>query len=326
MHHIGIDVSKAKLDCLWLRDSASGKVKTKIFKNQPDDFYRLSQWLLDTLKSDISEIHITLEATGIYHEMLAYYLYKQGYHISVVNPARTCEFAKSLGHLHKTDKKDSYMLALFGCRMTPQLWQPEPPEVRELKAMLGHLEALNADLQRQLNRLEKANITQVSAVVIKSLNNQVRQLTDEKAARQQDIDDHIDQHPQLRKDKKLLESIPGIGEVLSRLMLSLLHSRQFCNAGQVAAYVGLIPTMRESGTYRGRTRLSKKGSPKLRAKLYMGAIVASTYNPDILRQKARLLKNGKTKMQALGAAMRKLVQICYGVLKHQCEYQPQFNK
>ena len=106
-------------------------------------------------------------------------------------------------------------------------------------------------------------------------------------------------------------------------MLSVIHSREFTRAGEVAAYVGVIPTITESGVFKGRSRLSKKGPARVRAKLYMAAIVASQYNPDIIDQRQRLLAAGKTKMQALGAGMRKLVHICFGVIKNQTKYYPQ---
>ena len=138
-----------------------------------------------------------------------------------------------------------------------------------------------------------------------------------------EVDEHINRHPNLKRDQQLLLSIPAIGKVTSRLMLTVIRGRQFKNAGQCAAFIGVIPKLQESGVFRGRTTLSKKGNPMIRAKLYMAAIVAGQYNPDIQAQKLRLIKNGKTKMQALGAAMRKLVHICFGVLKTQTEYSQQ---
>ena len=107
-------------------------------------------------------------------------------------------------------------------------------------------------------------------------------------------------------------------------MIALFRSRDFSSAKQYSAFIGLNPVMRESGSsVRGRSRLSKTGNAKIRAKLYMAAIVAIQHNPDIKQQYERLLRKGKTKMAALCAAMRKLVQICFGVLKHQNSYQSQ---
>lgn len=138
------------------------------------------------------------------------------------------------------------------------------------------------------------------------------------------IEQHIDNEPQLKEDKQLLESIPGVGKVLSRYMMSLFQSRDFNSAAQMAAFVGTVPMEYQSGTsVNRRPRMSKAGSAKIRAKLYLPAVVATRYNPDAKALYERLLEKGKSKMSALGAVMRKLVHICFGVLKHQQCYSPQ---
>ena len=322
-YFLGIDVAKDKLDCLWLRDTESFKVKTKVFPNQAKGFKELKSWLEKNITDELSDIHITLEPTGVYHEPLAYALHAMGVNVSVVNPAFVRDFAKGLGSRSKTDKKDSMMLARYGAMTKPALWQPEPTEIRELKALLSRLSALQADLQRELNRLEKAQVSQASHAVIESIEVMVKGLRSEVARVEKQINDHIDQNPGLKRDRELLRSIPGVADVVSREMVSLLRSRHFRYAGQAAAFIGLVPRQWESGTMKGRTTLTKNGSSRIRAMLYMAAVVAKQYNPDIKQQYDRLIKAGKTKMQALGAAMRKLVQICYGVLKHQSEYRPQ---
>ena len=138
------------------------------------------------------------------------------------------------------------------------------------------------------------------------------------------IDNHIDRHPGLKEDRALLESIPGVGPVISQQMVAVIRSRSFNWASECAAFLGLVPIEHESGSsVRGRPRLSKQGDGRIRAKLYMAAVVATRHNPDIRHQYNRLLKRGKSKMAAIGAAMRKLVHICFGVLKHQTPYRPQ---
>jgi len=172
--------------------------------------------------------------------------------------------------------------------------------------------------------LEKAEIVQVSDEVLISIHTVLEQLEKEKARLEALIDQHIDQHPRLKQDRQLLESIPGVGPVISRVMLAVIHSRTFNSASQCAAYLGLNPIQYESGSsVRRKARLSKAGNARVRAKLYMAAVVSIQHNPDIKRQYERLIKKGKAKMSALGAAMRKLVHICFGVLKHQTPYQVQ---
>ena len=320
---IGIDVSKAKLDCLWLRDPDTLKIKTKVLGNNKAGHAQLCDWLTATTHVNAEDIIVVMEATGIYHETIAYVLYEAGFNVAVVNPAQIKAFGKSMGQTHKTDKQDSLVIARYGWVHKPSLWQPEPLEIRELKALITRLEALDTDYRRESNRLEKAEFSVASLTVVESIQAMLHGLSQEKARVEKEINDHIDRHDQLKKDRQLLESIPGVGEVVSRMMLSVIHSREFTRAGEVAAYVGVIPTITESGVFKGRSRLSKKGPARVRAKLYMAAIVASQYNPDIIDQRQRLLAAGKTKMQALGAGMRKLVHICFGVIKNQTKYYPQ---
>lgn len=322
MKIIGIDVSKAKLDCACFKDIETGKVKNKVFGNTPKDYLLLMDWAIKQIKGPIESIHFVMEATGIYHEALAYALYKAGAKVSVVNPAQIRDYARSLGTRTKTDKKDSVVITRFGLTQTPRLWQPEPGEIRTLKALISRLEAVEQDAQREKNRLEKAEISQATEEVQISIHTVLEQLEKEKKRLEDLINQHIDSHPPLKKDRTLLESIPGIGPVVSRLMVTVIRSRDFDAAPQCAAFMGRVPVQHESGSsIRGRSHLSKAGNARIRAKLYMAAVVSIQYNPDIKQQYERLLKKGKVKMSALGAAMRKLVHICFGVLKHQQPYQ-----
>ena len=320
---IGIDVSKKKLDAAWLRDPATGKVKTKVMLNTPDGHNALMTWLSRQTGQPLSACHIIMEATGIYHEALAYTLHDAGAGVSVVNPAQVRAFGKGLGVRGKTDAKDCVVLARYGATQHPAFWQPEPVAVRALKARIARLEALDDDIQREANRREKSEITG-NAEILASIDTVLAALRAERERLARDIDDHIDGHPELKQDRDLLESIPGVGPKVSVRLMATLRSRLFDSARQAAAFVGLVPVPHESGSsVRGRPRLSKAGAPALRRRLYMAAVVSLRYNPDIAAQYQRLTACGQPKMSALGAAMRKLVHIAFGVLKHQQPYQPQ---
>lgn len=266
-----------------------------------------------------------MEAIGVYHELLAYFLHDKGIKVSIVNPKYILDFAKSLGTVHKTDKSDSKVIALYGATPTIdiELWQPEATHIRQLKAKLARLDALKADLQRENNRLHSAQIANTPEKVLLSLNQMIAALEQNIADLQNDVDNHIDQHTDLKNDIKLLQSIPAVGKATALHMAVLYRSRQFTGAAQMAVFWGLIPKEKQSGQFKGKVMLSKRGNSRMRALLYMPAIVAKRYNPDIQAHYERLLARGKTKMQAIGASMRRLVHICFGVLKHQTVYQAQ---
>ncbi len=321
---VGIDVSKKTLDVLWLRDLESLKVKTKSMPNTEKGFTELLAWLAKNTDEPADQLQVFMEATGVYHESLAYHLHEQGVQVFVLNPAHVRDYARSIGSRGKTDKQDSFVLARYGATQQPRRWEPEAAEVRHLKALLSRLDALKEDIQREMNRREKAGFSGSNADVIVSIDTILGALNKEAERLENDIDRHIDQNPGLKKDRGLLRTIHGIGDVLSRDLLALLHSRNFTSARQCAAFSGLVPVHWESGSsVRGRPHMSKTGQPKLRAKLFMGSMTATRYNPDVKALYERLIAKGKARKCALGAAMRKLLQIAYGVLKTQTMYQQQ---
>ena len=233
MNTIGIDVSKEKLDCAWLKEQ--DKVKTKVFTNKRTGWQDLLDWSLKNTGLAIVELHFVMEATGIYHEQLATFLYDAGAKVSVVNPAQVKFYAQGLGVRSKNDKKDSVVLARYGSREHPKPWQPEAPEIRTLKALLARFDGIEKDLQREKNRQEKAQISLAPDEVMNSLNLMIAQLETEQQRLEKLIEEHINKHDKLRENKALLESIPAVGNVIATRMLMVIGSRQFDDAHQCAA-------------------------------------------------------------------------------------------
>lgn len=326
MHYVGIDVSKAKLDVLWLRDPAAGKVKTRVFGNETRRFKQLLQWLQKQTGAAPEEILVTLEATGVYHEGIAEALFDAGFRVLVVNPAKVKAYARSEGQMHKQDKQDAAVLAWFGRDKGNRhpLWRPPAAEVRELRAMLTRLAALEADLQREKNRLEKLEAEPGSPRVRQSIKQMIAVLEEQIRSLKEDIDDHIDRHPGLREERQWLLSIPGIGDENMPHLLVAHHSRDFGSARDWAAFMGLVPRHSHSGSSVDKPpHIGKGGFPLLRKKLFMAAVRAQSCNPDVRALARRLRARGKPKMSVVAAAMRKLIHIAFGVLKHQQEYRPQ---
>jgi transposase len=321
MFYLGVDVAKKKLDCLLL-DSSSGKVKSKVVDNTAAGFATLLEWLG---KQKAAELHVVMEPTGMYHEAAALALADAGLIVSLVNPAQLRAFAQGLGVKTKTDKQDSTVLAKFGATQKPAPWQPPSMSARRLKALLARRDAVADDLQRERNRQEAADFSLTPDAVKESIAQSIAFLEAELKRFEKMIASHIDDDPDLRNNKDLLETIPGVGPRVATHMTTLFAGRTFDSAEQLAAYLGLVPVEWQSGTsVRGRPRMSKAGPAHLRKVLYMPAVVARRCNPHIKALNERLIAKGKSKMAAIGAAMRKLAHLCFGVVHSGKPYDPKF--
>ena len=304
---LGIDISKVKFDVALL---FSGKMKkTRVFDNNPAGFKALSMWLI---KQDITHLQACMEATGSYGDALATYLHEHGFKVSVVNPAQIKSFSGAQLRRAKTDKADAKLIAQFCASMHPTAWVPPPAHVRELQALVQRLSSL-----LQMERQEQNRFDTAAPVIQPSITTVLGTITAEIKAVEHMVLDHIDHHPDLKDKAALLDSIPGIGvATIARLLAFVGDVHRFNDAKALVAFVGLNPTVHQSGSsVRGKPRLSKKGNATIRKALYMPAIVARRYNPIIKDFATRLKKAGKSNMLIIGAVMRKLLHIIYGVLK-----------
>ena len=326
MFYLGMDVAKAKLDCCLLLDETGSKRKTKSVPNAKAGIAALLEWAAKQ-NIPVAALHVVMEATGVYHEQAAIALVDAGVTVSIINPAQVKDFGRGLAVRTKTDGVDSAVLARYGALLKPAAWQPPPAEARALQALLARRDAVAEDLRRELNRQEKNSVIETHALIVQSLVKSIAFLETELERLQKTIDEHIDKHPELKRDMALLTSIPAVGERVGNNLLAVMRAHHFESAEQLAAYLGLVPVERQSGSsVLGRARLSKAGPARVRAVLYMAAVVATRCNPHVKALYDRLLARGKSKMSAIGAAMRKLVHLCFGVLKTQQPYQSNYAK
>lgn len=306
---VGIDVAKHSFDIATLQTNGKFRTKGKL-SNDAQGFQVLQRWLSEHAQPDA---WIVMEATGTYHEPLAEHLHGLGYRICVMNPARIASYAKSELQRVKTDRVDAKLLANYGYRHVDQLraWQPDPPALRRLRALVRRLQDLKEIEQMERNRLEVSD-----ASVQDSIRTLLGHLEGQIAETLKAIREHIDDDPDLRGRRDLLVSIDGIADRTAALLLAELGDPlRFEDARAVVAFAGLNPMLQQSGRHEGRVRISRLGSARLRAGLYMPAIVAMTHNPAIKALSDRLRARGKSGKQIICAAMRKLLHIAYGVLK-----------
>ncbi len=317
---LGIDIAKLKFNVCLINQS--GKLRHKVFVTNATGFEQLLEWLV---KQGVQRVHACLEATGTYGEALAMFLHQAGHVVSVVNPAAIKAFAGSRLSRTKTDRVDAELIARLCLAQQPSAWSPLPPEVRELQALVRRLEALTEMRVAEENRLEAGITMQAVKASVEEL---IGHLSAQIKHTELLIRKHIKDHPRLKEQSRLLDSIPGIAQTTAAAILAeIVDITQYRSARQVAAYAGLVPRERLSGSsVRGRTRVSKIGNARLRKALYFPAITALRCSPFFQNWAAGLRERGKCKMSVIGATMRKLIHLAYGVLKTGKPFDPEWGK
>jgi transposase len=256
-----------------------------------------------------------MEATGPYSQSIALFLVGKEQKVSVINPARIKYFGLAQNQGNKTDKADARLIAHYCQMQCPPPWRIAAPEVRLLQEMVRRLHALSELAAQEKNRAQAPGqskaVSASSKRVVASLEKELLRLKREVRA-------HVKVHEDLQSDSKLLQSVPGIGEITSwDILAEMPDVEEFESAQSVAAYAGLAPREQRSGSsVRKATTLSKRGNSRLRKAFYFPAVSAMQWNPLVKAHYQRLRDKGKPKMVALAACMRKLLMICYGVLKH----------
>jgi transposase len=306
---VGVDIAKLKFDVAV--QLPNQKYKTKKFANTPAGCREFLNWL-----ARFGHCHVCMEATGCYSTELATLLADNGCCVSLENPARIHAFANTELTRNKTDKSDAALIARYCALYQPAPWHPAPLSERQLTALVRHLRNLEEMRQMEMNRLEAAD-----EVIVPSLNEHVTMLDELIEETRNKINRHIDDNPDLKRDRELLKSIPGIGDMLSVSLLAFAGNlRRFSNSKALVAYAGLNPRRCESGMWKGKSRLSKVGHAELRSALYMPAVVAGRCNKVVKNLMERLAARGKTGKERVCAGMRKLLQLAYGVVKSGHEF------
>jgi len=294
---VGIDVAKAEL-VVGTRPAAE---RWAVANDE-----RGVRTLVERLTRDVPAL-IVLEATGGYELLAVAALAAAGLPVVVVNPRQVRDFARATGQLAKTDRIDADVLALFAERVRPEVRALPDEDARGLDALLARRRQLLDMLQAEKNRLGQV-FGRGHTRVKKSLKAHVAYLERELRIAYTDLGTMVRESPAWREKDDLLQSVPGVGPVLSRTLLADLPELGRLSRREIAKLVGVAPLSRDSGTFRGR-RFVQGGRASVRAVLYMAALVATKRNAAIRAFYQRLVATGKPKKLALVACMRKLLTI-----------------
>lgn len=315
--YVGIDVSKETLDVTLLNEK--GGKRRKRIANTTASIQVLLKWLKRQTKV---QVHVCMESTSIYWEDAAEALYEADHTVSVVNPVRIKGYAMSQLRRSKTDALDGDVIADFCKTQMPSAWEPPSGVEKKLRALVRHLEALKKSRVRQSNRLSTCKDEDVK----NSLDTLLSTIDAEIEQVKKRINDLIDQNPDLKEKKELIESIPGIGaKTAIHILAEMYDLADYESAKSVAADAGITTSHYESGrTVRRRPKISRMGKATIRSALYFPAMTAVLHNPVVKQLAKRLEAKGKSYSVIRVAAMRKLMHLAYGVVKNKQSFDPAY--
>ncbi len=303
---VGVDVSKAQLDVHVL---PSGEVFA--VSNDADGLASLAERL-----AKLEPQVVALEATGGLETIAAGILAAAGLPVAVVNPAQVRAFAGALGQRAKTDPIDAWVIARFAQATCPRARPVPDEELRLLADLVGRRRQILQMLTAERQRLQRAREPRLK----KSLGRLIRALQKELEQIEGDIDQAVRASPAWRRKEDLLQSVPGVGKVVSRTLLAEMPELGTLDRHQAAALAGLAPFTQRSGQWRGKSFIAG-GRTTVRSALFLASLSAARHNPQLKAFHQRLIAAGKPKMVALIAVARKLVILLNAILRDQIPWQ-----
>jgi len=326
---LGLDVDKKSFKaCLKIKegDLRSTVKATKTFNNNPEGFKELDLWI----KKHVSlpkQVALVMEATGVYHEHLAWYLHKLNYHIHVVLPYRAHQYMQSLGHKSKNDKIDAQGLADMGMQQELEDWRPCSKDLLLLRSLTRQYEMFQQTKTLLSNQLEAAShLANCDNLVIKNLKSLIRKLSRDIEKLKEKIEHLILKDPVLSGKYAHIRLIKGMGILSFAVLVAETGGFElFENQKQLVSYAGYDVVENQSGKRVGRTKISKRGNAHIRRVLFMPAFNVVRYKVHPFHQLySRVYERNKVKMKAYVAVQRKLLCTIYALWKNDSPFDPKF--
>ena len=321
---VGVDVSEKTLDVAYWDQDKDEPVFVGKFANNHKGFQAIQRKIEERSKNiDATVIHLVMEPSGGYEQPFAHFVCQVGWRLSLPNPLYPRRWAESMGKRAKTDPQDARNLAHFGFVNDPLPWKPLPPEVEQLGHLLDRMDNLKKMLSQEKNRAHSAEYhVNGDEAIYDDMKEVIAFLEQRIELLQKVIKEHLKAHPHLKKQRKLLLTVSGVGDKNVLYILVLMNRWGVLTDGEgdakgLVAYLGLDPKPHESGTsVRKRSGISRQGNKDLRARLYMSALGGiKAKNSPLTDFYQRLVGRGKPKKLALVAASRKVLVWSWAVFK-----------
>lgn len=323
--NIGVDISKDDFKtCVYFLDNTGRKfIKgTRSFKNTLTGFTSFMDWVEKKRNSDLA-VHVTMEATGVYHENLAHFLNDNSYVVNIVLANQAKAYAKSLNLKSKTDAIDAKMLGQMGIERALEQWQPISDNMRVVKQLSRDRVTLLEEKTAISNRLHALNHSfRPDKSVIKRIKQRLALISKQLAEVERQIQSEINKDEVLQGHVENICKIKGLGMITVATILAETNGfALFTSRSQLISYAGLDVVERTSGkSVKGKTRISKKGNGHIRRALYFPAISAAKHEPNLKKLFDRVLEKSHIKMKAYVAVQRKLLLLIYALFKNNTAY------
>lgn len=302
---VGIDIAKARFEAFIHLPDQPGRGSRLSLPCNPQGYDKLLSRL-----AEVAPERVVLEATGGYEITLVALLHEAGLPVVAINPRQARDFARAMGRLAKTDQIDAETLALFGQLIRPPLRPLPDAAQRALADLVSRRRQVVEMLKAEQHRLGQAR----QAPLQRRIKAHIDWLKQELEGLNGELAECIKADPVWREQAALLQSVPGVGPVVSRVMLAELPELGQLDRRKIAALIGVAPMNRDSGTMRG-ARTIRGGRASLRAALYMAALVGVRRNPVLRAHYLHMIEAGKAKKLAIVACMRKLLTILNAIVR-----------
>jgi transposase len=326
--NVGLDIS---MDSFWATITVSNNeheikhLASKDFTNDQAGFKQMEQWI-SASGIELKELHFTMEATGVYYESIANYLYNNKYLVHVVLPNKAKKFAESLPGKSKTDKLDSKILGRLGVERKLTVWRPANPFYKELKELTRERELIVKTRTRFKNKLHALKHSYLPNKKSVARIEELIEIFDKKETEvEKDIKAKVKEDAEIKAKIEFLESIPGVGIITAAIVAAETDGfAQVVNTKQLTSYAGLDIVERESGKWKGKSKISKKGNSHIRGALYFPAMTAIRYNEEHKVFYDRIIGKKEKAKIGLTALSRKLLCLMYSLWKNNVKYEENY--
>jgi transposase len=327
---IGIDVSKDTLAVCYGFSTVTQTIsysKPCSFKNDLSGFTKLWQWV-EELKDETLDLCFVMEATGVYYENLAYFLSSSGQVVHVLLPNKTKHFAKSLDIKSKTDEIDSKMLTQIGLERKLIKWQPQLENLHTIKQLCREYKDLKEKLTVIKNQLHaKEHAYNTSKQILKRLKTQAKLLETQLLQVEYELKEMCSDDEELNDKISKIQTIPGLSFITIITIIAETNAFQLIeNSKQLCSYCGLDVVHNQSGLFKGKSKISKKGNRFIRRALFMPALCAIQHNPTLKEFYDKLVDRKKVKKVGITAVIRKMLVLTYTLWKNNTEFEIDYKK